>query len=118
MSAYQERAGLLLSFSELTRDDVRDANDLYASSDEAFLSQSLPVYVADEVNAIMQIAFCEIRWCTTFYNPIYLVLFILLYILTFPGAALHWALLDLVPGELCLYSKYENMYTTSFFEKQ
>ena len=90
---------MLLSFSELTRDDVRDANDVYASSGEAFLSQSLFVYVADEVNALLQVAFCEIRLCTTFYNPIYLLLFLLLYILTFPGAALHWLLLDLVPGK-------------------
>ena len=90
-----ERTGLILTFSELNQAE-EDGND-YATSDEAFYKQSLPSFVSDEVHAMMHLTFCEIKWCATFWNPLYLIMFIIFYIFTFPGAALHWSLLCWIP---------------------
>lgn len=51
----------------------------------------------DEVHGMLQILFCEKRFCTTFFNPLYLALFGTLYLLTFPGALLHYLLLPIIP---------------------
>ena len=89
-----ERTGLILTFSEFNQ--AEESPD-YATTDEAFYKQSLPSFVSDEVHAMMHLTFCETKWCTTFWNPLYLILFIIFYIFTFPGAALHWALLCWIP---------------------
>lgn len=100
MSNVNETRGLILSFNELGNDTtiIPDNDDpQYASSKEAFLNQSIFMFVVDEVHALMQILACELSFCATFYNPIYLALFILLFILTYPGALLHYLLLDFIP---------------------
>ena len=85
---------LILNFSELTQDTHEIE---YASYKEAFLNQSIHKFVIDEVHSMLQLVFCEISWIATFWNPIYASIFIILFILTFPGALLHWLLLDFIP---------------------
>lgn len=94
-----ERQNLVPSISELNNETQRqyDEENLYATKAQAFYDQNLLDFISDEVHAMMQILFCQSRWCTHFYNPFYLVLFALLYVLTFPGALLHYWLLDCVP---------------------
>mmetsp|Transcript_24137 Transcript_24137/g.21953 ORF Transcript_24137/g.21953 Transcript_24137/m.21953 type:complete len:274 (+) Transcript_24137:32-853(+) len=79
--------------------DLYDNNEeiQYATAKEAFLDQSIFKFVMDEVHAIAQILFCESPYIATFWNPIYLVIYIVLYILTLPGALTHWLLLDIIP---------------------
>lgn len=99
--------GVVLSFSELAAQQAEEGkpltsrnnllNDFYANADEAFFGQNIFSYVGDEVHGMLHIAFCESRCCTSFYNPLYLVLYALLYVLTIPGALLHWALLSFIP---------------------
>ena len=96
----EPKSAVVLSFSELAAQEEEGKplyGDYYASADEAFFGQNIFAYVGDEVHGMLQIAFCESRWCTTFYNPLYLVLYALLYILTIPGALLHWSLLSCIP---------------------
>lgn len=101
----------ILSFSELAQQDDENKplqqnqqqqqhgeifSD-YANADEAFFGQNIFSYVGDEVHGVLHISCCESRTCTSWYNPIYLVLYAVLYILTIPGALLHWALLPCIP---------------------
>ena len=51
----------------------------------------------DEVNAMMQIMFCELPYIATMYNPVYCLLFGLLFLLTLPGALLHYLFLCCSP---------------------
>lgn len=96
-SSSEARGLLVLPFTDLTRDDEHVNDRYYATADEAFLSQTIFSYVYDEVHGMLQILFCEKRYCTSFFNPIYLVLLAVLYILTFPGALLHYMLLPIIP---------------------
>ena len=75
-----ERTGLILTFSEFNQ--AEESPD-YATTDEAFYKQSLPSFVSDEVHAMMHVTFCETKWCATFWNPLYLILFIIFYIFTY-----------------------------------
>lgn len=52
---------------------------------------------------MLELLFCHVRCCFSWYNPIYVILFITIYLLTFPGAAVHWLLLPIVPVR-----KFEN----------
>ena len=94
---------MILSFSELVAQEEAAplSGALYANVDEAFFGQNIFAYVGDEVHGMLQIAFCENRWCTSFYNPLYLVLYVLLYIFTIPGALAHWSLLSCIPVRKC-----------------
>ncbi len=94
-----ERQNLVPSLSELSSQTQReyDQENLYATKEQAFYDQHVLDFVSDEVHGMMQILFCQSRWCTTFYNPLYLVLFIVLYIFTLPGALMHYWLLECVP---------------------
>jgi len=100
-----ERSNLILSFNELANEEANiqpttlfnDGDSPYATADEAFFDQNIFSFVADEVHAMMHFLCCEARFCATFYNPLYLVLFGLLYVLTIPGALSHWALLTCIP---------------------
>lgn len=105
-SAKGERPDFILSFSELAAQQDEESKPLqrsaeifsdYATSGEAFFGQNIFSYVGDEVHGVLQISCCESRVCTSFYNPFYLILFAVLYILTLPGALLHWALLPCIP---------------------
>jgi hypothetical protein len=94
-----ERQNLVPSLSELSSQTQReyDQENLYATKAQAFYDQNLVDFVSDEVHGMMQILFCQSRWCTHFYNPLYLILFAILFVFTFPGALLHYWLLDCVP---------------------
>lgn len=94
-----ERQSLVPSISELSSQTQRqyDQENLYATSSQAFYDQNLFSFVSDEVHAMMQIMCCSSRWCAHFYNPLYLLIYGILYLLTLPGAALHYLLLDCVP---------------------
>ena len=89
-----ERKPLIVSFSELTHDeDNHMLQREYATTDGAFLNQNIINYSLDEVHAMMQIMCCNIRAVAHCYNPIYLVVFTLLFIVVLPGAFLHWTLM-------------------------
>ncbi len=98
ISNKQERQGLILSMSELTQECQNFEQEYpYATRQQAFYDQSIFGFVVDEVHAMMQVFCCEIRSCANFYNPLYILFFSLLYVLTLPGAALHWVFLSCVP---------------------
>ena len=88
---------MIVSFSELTQGDEEDSRHEYATADESFSNQYLFSYVMDEVHAMMQIMCCNARSCANFYNPLYLIFFLLFFVVVFPGAALHWILLYCIP---------------------
>jgi hypothetical protein len=93
-----ERQGLILSMSELSQESQNFEQEYpYATRQQAFYDQSIFGFVVDEVHAMMQVFCCECRTCANFYNPLYILMFGLLYILTLPGAALHWMFLSCVP---------------------
>ena len=97
MAGQYERKPLIVSFSELSRNgDDHMLEREYASSDDAFLNQNIIYYSLDEVHAMMQIMCCNIRIIATCYNPLYLVIFVALFIVVLPGATLHWTLLRCV----------------------
>lgn len=101
-SSTRKDGGIILSFSELAAQEEGKplrggSSDFYANADEAFFGQNIFSYVGDEVHGMLTIAFCESRWCTTFYNPLYAILYLVLCVLTIPGALLHWALLSCIP---------------------
>ena len=94
MSPISERRPLIVSFSELSHEE--DDNMLqreYATTDMAFHNQSIVHYSLDEVHAMMQILCCNIRSVAHCYNPLYFVMFVLLFIVVLPGAFLHWILM-------------------------
>ena len=90
------RKPLVATFSELTQGDA-DTHHEYATADESFSHQNLLSYAMDEVHAMMQILCCNVRSCANFYNPLYLVFFVLFFVVVLPGAALHWLLLGCIP---------------------
>ncbi len=90
--------------SELNQESQAfEQDNPYATSRQAFYDQTIFSFVKDEVHAMMQIMCCEIRSFTSFYNPVYAIIFAILYILTLPGAALHWLLLSCVPVRMREY---------------
>jgi hypothetical protein len=94
MSSNFERKPLIVSFSELSHDeDDHRLQREYATMDDAFLNQNIISYSLDEVHAMMQLMCCNIRPIANCYNPFYLVIFVFLFIVVLPGAALHWSLL-------------------------
>ena len=100
-----ERENLVPSISELNNETQRqyDQENMYATKQQAFYDQSLFSFVGDEVHAMMQIMFCHSRWCANFYNPFYLIIYGILYLLTLPGAFLHYILIDYVPVRVSEY---------------
>ena len=88
-----------MTFAELTReeDDEETTSLEYASTDETFLKQYLVHYTMDECHALIQILCCNIRQCANFLNPLYSVMFFILFVTVLPGAALHWLLLSCIP---------------------
>ena len=64
---------------------------------ELYGRESFFKYVADEVNALLDTLFCENRYLTAAYNPLYWVAFAALYILLLPGAYFHLMLLGYAP---------------------
>jgi len=87
-----------MSMSELSSEVQNFEDDYpYATRGQAFYDQTIFGFVMDEVHAMMQIMFCEIRGCANFYNPLYLIIFCILYIVTIPGAAMHWTCLSCLP---------------------
>jgi len=98
-------ADVILTFSELVQEEAvplsGSGSSLYANADEAFFGQNIFAYVGDEVHGMLQIAFCENRCCASFYNPLYSILYLLLYIFTIPGALFHWMLLEYIPVRKC-----------------
>lgn len=100
MSTYEERQRLLVpTLAELSQESQLqyDRSGLYASSNQAFYEQGLLSYVVDEVHAMILIMFCQIRSCSIPYNPLYLLIFAVLFLFTFPGALLHYLVLGCVP---------------------
>lgn len=94
MSPNSERRPLIVPFSELSHEeDDHMLQREYATTDMAFLNQSIIDYSLDEVHAMMQIMCCNIRCIAHCYNPLYLVIFFLLFIVVLPGAFLHWTLM-------------------------
>ena len=51
----------------------------------------------DEVHAFIEMLLCENQWMTYQYNPIYMLIYAILYLMIFPGAALHKSLLVCIP---------------------
>jgi hypothetical protein len=94
-----ERQSLVPSISSLNQETQQqyDEENLYATEKQAFYDQNLFQFVLDEVHTMMQIMFCQSRWCGNFYNPLFLLLSAILYIFTIPGALLHYLLLGCVP---------------------
>lgn len=93
-----ERDSLIASLSELNEESQSmERPYLYASTEQAFFNQTLFDFVVDETHAMMQIICCEVRMCANFYNPLYLAVFSVLFLLTFPGAFLHWLLIAYIP---------------------
>lgn len=88
-----------MSMADLNRESRNYDTEAYqfATAEQAFFDQSLLSFVGDEVHAMLQLIFCEKRSCTTLWNPLYLLLFIFLFIITFPGALMHWLLIDFIP---------------------
>lgn len=104
MAAY-ERQSFIPSISELSNETQQqyDQDNAYASAQQAFYDQTLVTFVSDEVHAMMQIMCCRSRWFANFYNPFYAIIFGILYILTLPGAVLHYWTMSCVPVR---YSEY------------
>ena len=101
--ANNERQGLIMSFNELNEANETEHINYFFTVEEAFFGDSLFQFVADEVNAMLQILFLRglcgqsFSVCRSFYNPFYLAMFIVLYLFTFPGALLHWVMFDMIP---------------------
>lgn len=95
--AREERQNLVLSFSELNELNDSNDQDYYFTAQEAFFGDSLLQFVADECHAMLNGMFCHVSILSSFYNPLYSLLFAVLYVLSLPGAFLHWILFDLVP---------------------
>lgn len=77
-------------------DDLECSLD-YVEARDAFFDQPLQSFVIDEVKSMLRIFFIQTPCCNSFYNPIYVVLFVVLYVLTLPGAVLHWLVICYVP---------------------
>jgi hypothetical protein len=98
----KERAPLVLSFHELH--ELENDEKAYMSSNETYFGKfGLIRFVSEEVNALLQTLFLKdgiecvcCKYLRSYYNPIYSTLYIFLYALTFPGAAVHWLLFDQV----------------------
>lgn len=102
--SYHERQGLILSMSELSQECHNfEQDNPYATPQQAFYDQAIFSFVVDEVHAMMQIMCCEVRLCTSLFNPVYSLLFMVLYILTLPGAVLHWMFMSCVPVRMREY---------------
>ena len=97
MSSQFERKPLIVSFSDMAHDEYDHMLEQeYASANGAFLDQNIISYSLDEVHAMMQIMCCNIRAVAHCYNPLYLIIFALLFIVVVPGAALHWSLMCII----------------------
>jgi small-conductance mechanosensitive channel len=92
-----ERQNLVLSFSELNEISEGEEANYYFSAGEAFFGDSLFQFVADEVHAMLLVLFCHTPWLSSFFNPLYAALFAVLYLLSLPGALLHWFTFDFFP---------------------
>jgi hypothetical protein len=111
MESYEERQRLIPSIAELSIETQQqfEHTGLYASSQQAFYEQSIFQYVTDEVDAMLRIMFCQMKWCHKWYNPIYLITFSFLFLFTFPGAALHYLLFCCVPVRYREYPEEREM---------
>lgn len=106
MPVYQSDSstGVVSSFRDLHEDsqaipfrtDFGLDGDGYAT-DDALQNQNIFAYVNDEVHAFIEMLYCENHWMTYHYNPIYMLTYIILYLMIFPGAALHKSLLVCIP---------------------
>jgi hypothetical protein len=69
----------------------------YATPGDAFFDQPLHSFVIDEVHAMTRELFCRNSSCMNPWNPLYLFAFCGLFVLTLPGALLHWVVISYVP---------------------
>jgi hypothetical protein len=105
MPTYQSNTtGVVSSFRDLHEDSqaisFRQDFDLDAdgyATDAALQNQNIFAYVNDEVHAFIEMLLCENQWMTYQYNPIYMLIYAILYLMIFPGAALHKSLLVCIP---------------------
>lgn len=97
-SKSRERDRLIMSMEELTAlSDEMDFSFEYVEPRDAFFDQPLHKFVVDEVRSMLRIFFLQTPCCISWYNPIYVVLFCTLFVLTLPGALLHWLVICVVP---------------------
>ena len=87
----------------MTVDDLASLSDdsycayEYVESRDAFFDQPLHSFVIDEVRAMLRIFFMQTPCCISHWNPFYVLMFLILFIVTYPGAVLHWLVICYVP---------------------
>lgn len=69
----------------------------FLEPDELYGGESFFKYVGNEVNAVLDTMFCGHPLLTASYNPLYWILFAVLYLLLLPGAAFHLLIIGHVP---------------------
>ena len=96
---FDEGSPLIPSIAEITQttQSQYDQSHMYATVSQAFYEQSLIQFVMDEVHALLHIVFCRSRYLNTWYNPLYTILYVCFFVLTLPGALLHYTCLSCVP---------------------
>ena len=78
---------------------VNEDYDDYVIAQELPYDESLQRVILNEIYDILSTIYCKSNclFCFTIYNPIYSVLFVLLFIVISPAVVLHWLLIDYVP---------------------
>lgn len=69
----------------------------FLEPDELYGGDSFFKYVADEVCAVLDTIFCGHPQLTAYYNPLYWLLYAVLYMLLLPGAAFHYLIIGHLP---------------------
>lgn len=97
------------TFGDLNRDSARANYNSFGAREEDFWrtepldpnevygKHSFVEYVSDEVCAMLDTMFCENRYLTATYNPIYWVFYFTFFLLHLPGALFHWGVLGYIP---------------------
>lgn len=89
---------LIKSMEDLiSESEESDCEFAYVEARDAFFDQPLHSFVIDEVRSMLQILFCQTACCIHCYNPLYFSMFGIMFILTLPGALLHWMVISWVP---------------------
>jgi len=79
--------------------DNEDNYDDYIIAQDLPYDESLHTVVLNEIYDLLRNIYCQSNClcCFTMYNPIYCMLFVVLFIIITPAVVLHWLLIDYVP---------------------
>lgn len=90
---------LILNFAELTRngfdDDDSSVGLVESNFVYAFYNQTLMNFISDEIKSFLNKLFCEIYCVSSFCNPLYVILWLILFILSLPGILLHYVMIKM-----------------------